>query len=107
MTALNAEAGLLERLLDNPGDVDGAPEWVRVAQDGVGAQGGFWTCAAATRLSALSAELETERRLYWEEHDRHIENVGTLTRHINEATARAEAAEAEVSRLREAVEATA
>jgi len=40
-------ADVVGRLLERPGDVTGAPEWVRVAQDGSDMRGGFWTCAAA------------------------------------------------------------
>jgi hypothetical protein len=56
-------------------DAASAPEWIRVAQDGDGPHGGFWTCAAATetspkyiredivtaRIEALAAEVERER----------------------------------------------
>jgi len=41
-------AGMLSR---NAGNTEGAPEWIRVAQDGEGMHGGFWTCAAATEDS--------------------------------------------------------
>ena len=40
-------ADVVGRLLERPGDVTGAPECVRVAQDGSDMRGGFWTCAAA------------------------------------------------------------
>jgi len=42
-----------EMLAIRHGDTDGAPEWIRVAQDGVGMHGGFWTCAAATENSPM------------------------------------------------------
>ena len=43
--------GMAAMLSRNAGNTEGAPEWIRVAQDGEGMHGGFWTCAAATEDS--------------------------------------------------------
>ena len=57
-----------------------APEWIAVAQDGKGHNGGFWTCAAATSESpryiradiyaALALQLEAMKREMAEKDER-------------------------------------
>lgn len=42
---------MADMLSRNAGNTEGAPAWIRVAQDGEGMHGGFWTCAAATENS--------------------------------------------------------
>lgn len=42
---------MADMLSRNAGNTEGAPAWIRVAQDGEGMRGGFWTCAAATENS--------------------------------------------------------
>ena len=50
MTSVSDNITAIEKAMEGVTHPD-APEWIAVAQDGDGPNGGFWTCAAATTES--------------------------------------------------------
>lgn len=93
-----------------------APEWIAVAQDGDGPNGGFWTCAAATTESPryIRADICAAIARQAEALQQEVDSLKQTRQHSREASAalhdafmeerkRVEALERENAELREAL----